>query len=85
MKEIIIDCAAIKNPRQLHRALADALAFHQWYGSNLDALHDCLTEIAADTQLTLTHFAAMGTFANRFRRVLRDAENENPHFQLRIQ
>jgi len=85
MKEIIIDCAAIQNPRQLHRALAEALNFPQWYGSNLDALHDCLTAIAADTQLTLTHFAAIGTFANGFRRVLQDAENENRHFFVTFQ
>ena len=85
MKEIIIDCAAIQNPRQLHRVLAEALNFPQWYGSNLDALHDCLTAIAADTQLTLTHFAAIGTFANGFRRVLQDAENENRHFFVTFQ
>ena len=85
MKEIIINCAAIQNPRQLHRALAEALNFPQWYGSNLDALHDCLTAIAADTQLTLTHFAAIGTFANGFRRVLQDAENENRHFFVTFQ
>ena len=30
----------------LHRELANALAFPDYYGHNLDALHDCLTDVA---------------------------------------
>ena len=82
MKEITIDCAAIQNPRQLHRELAAALSFPEWYGNNLDALHDCLTEIGEDTLLTLIRFGSMGSFANGFRRVLQDCEETNPHLQI---
>ena len=82
MKQITVDCAAIQNPRQMHKALAEALHFPQWYGSNLDALHDCLTGLSEDTCLTLQRFSAMGPFSAGFRRVLQDSENENPHLQI---
>ncbi len=42
MKEITIHGAAIANAEQLHRQLAEQLAFPEWYGNNLDALWDML-------------------------------------------
>lgn len=82
MKQISIDCAAIQTPRQMHKALAEALEFPQWYGYNLDALHDCLTGLTEDTKLTLLRFSALGSFSVGFRRVLQDTEEENPHLQI---
>ena len=35
----------------LHRALAEGLHFPAWYGGNLDALHDCLTDLNEPTEL----------------------------------
>lgn len=84
MKEIIIDCSLISDAPALHRALAEALAFPGWYGHNLDALHDCLTEISEDTQLTLTHFDTLGAFGAGFRLVLNDAEDANLHLIVTI-
>ncbi|MGY4721289.1 barstar family protein [Naumannella cuiyingiana] len=34
-------------------AVGDALGFPDWYGRNLDALADCLTDLAAPTALVL--------------------------------
>lgn len=82
MKQITIDCTGLDNPRVLHRTLAEQLSFPDWYGSNLDALHDLLTAITEDTRLTLLHFTTLGSFGNSFRRVMNDAELENPHFEV---
>lgn len=82
MKLITIDCSAIQTPRQLHKSLAEALEFPQWYGSNLDALHDCLTALTEETCLTLLRFGSLGSFSGGFRRVLLDSEKENPHLQI---
>lgn len=79
MKEVTIDCAAITNSKDFHQALASDLSFPEWYGNNLDALHDCLSSICEDTRLTLLHFGDLGRFSMGFRLVLEDAENENPH------
>lgn len=82
MKEIIIDCTGLGNPRELHAVLAEKLGFPEWYGHNLDALHDLLTSITEDTHLILLHPSG---FSNGFCRVMIDAEAENSHFQVTIE
>ena len=84
MKEITLDCTAIQTRRQMHEALANALDFSEWYGNNLDALHDCLTSITAETKLTLANFVSMGTLGAGFQHVLLDAAQENRHFHVDI-
>lgn len=81
MKEITIDCSAMDSRAVLHGALAQALSFPEWYGNNLDALHDLLTAIPEDTRLTLLHFETL-PFANGFRRAMKDAGAENPHLEV---
>ena len=85
MKKIVIDCASLSDTAALHRCLAEALNFPAWYGHNLDALHDCLTEISEDTNLTLTGFDSLDSFRAGFRLVLNAAEEENPHLFVYIQ
>lgn len=83
MKDITIDCRGLVPRSDLHRAFADALAFPDHYGNNLDALHDCLTEIAEETRIRLLHWAAaeesLGSYAQAAKRAILDAaiENEN--------
>lgn len=52
MHKIIIDCSALSRDA-LHRVLAEKLAFPNWYGNNLDALYDCLTDLEEETHLIL--------------------------------
>lgn len=82
MKATIIDCTEIAGPRDFHETLAREMAFPHWYGSNLDALHDLLTALPEDTQLQLLHFDSLPAFARGFRRVMEDAQAENPHFKV---
>lgn len=81
MKEITIDCASAENSRELHRLFADTLEAPEWYGHNLDALHDLLTGICEDTALTLLN---LGEFAKGFRRVLQDSQKANPFLTITI-
>ena len=82
MKEVTLDCRDFVPRSALHRAFAEALSFPDHYGNNLDALHDCLTAIAEETQLTLLHWQAaedgLGRYADALKRVLTDSGNENP-------
>ncbi len=73
MNEIILPCAGY-NKEELHQALKSALHFPQWYGNNLDALYDCLTEVFEETHLTLLDFPPLPGF----RETLEDAAKENP-------
>lgn len=51
MVNICIDCGEITTKEDLHRVLARELSFPDWYGKNLDALHDCLASISGTVRL----------------------------------
>lgn len=86
MKEITINCRAFQSNSDLHRVLADALAFPDHYGNNLDALHDCLTEISEETRICLANWndaeEKLGRYACSARRVILDAAFENKHLSV---
>ena len=84
MKKIRIDCTGFSK-EDLHCALAESLNFPEWYGKNLDALHDALTEISEDVQLTLVHFDAMQNCRRGFLRVFTDAVEENLHLTVNFE
>ena len=72
MKEITIDCAGLVKAG-LHRAFRDALGLPRWYGNNLDALYDCLTEIFDPTHLKILNLPPIPGF----RETLEDAARDN--------
>ena len=39
-----IDLSGVYNPDNLHEVIAEVLPLPDYYGGNLDALHDCLTD-----------------------------------------
>lgn len=51
MEERVIDCTEIRSREDLHEVFARELHFPAWYGRNLDALHDCLTELTGTVRL----------------------------------
>ena len=51
MKKIQIDGKIIME--EGHDYLKDVLNFPDYYGKNLDALYDCLTEIGVETEIKL--------------------------------
>lgn len=79
---VILDGELILNRERLHDALAEGLCLPDWYGRNLDALHDCLTDLKAETVIILHHQAAfernLGHYGARFLRLLEDVSRENP-------
>lgn len=75
MKDITVNCTGLEDKAQLHEALARALDFPDWYGRNLDALYDCLTELDA-VHLHLVGWQQLGTWKAGFAAVLSDAEND---------
>lgn len=59
MENIRIDCSAIDTADGFHEALAQALDFPDYYGKNLDALYDCLTEDFTDRELILDNWHSL--------------------------
>ncbi len=70
----------------LHKTLAEELHLPAWYGHNLDALYDCLTEKTENIQIILCHQeemeAALGKYAKALLQVMQDAAKENPRVEL---
>ena len=86
MEEKIIDCTQIHTAEDLHRIFRDTLGFPQWYGSNLDALHDCLTEIAGKVRLLdwETAEVRLGAYGKKARKVIAAAALHNTNLDLYI-
>ena len=84
MREIVLDCSTISCAKQLHKALKEALQFPEWYGHNLDALMDCLTELEIDTHLILLNWDQDAEYRCRFESVFTDAAAENEGFTYTI-
>ena len=86
MKEITIDCRGFVPRSDLHKAFADALSFPDHYGNNLDALHDCLTDISEDTRLHLLNWTdaekKLGSYARTAKRAILEAAIENKNLAV---
>ena len=53
MKKIILDLNASMSKEELHSYLKEKFSFPEYYGNNLDALYDCLTDICEPTAVGL--------------------------------
>ena len=84
MKEIVINCTKVESMAEIHEILSHELNFPDWYGKNLDALHDCLTAIHEQTRIAFLHFPALTFPAAGLLRVLRDSENENSNLEISL-
>lgn len=82
MKRVELMASLLTDKEVLHDVLARELELPEWYGRNLDALHDCLTELK-DVELVLIGWPDEGYLA-RVRRVIVDAAWENEALTLKI-
>ena len=87
MTELLIDGAAVKDAAALHALLAEGLSFPAYYGRNLDALYDCLTDPRPEkARIRMKDFgalaAALGPDAHKFAAVLSRAAAENPDVEF---
>ena len=49
MKNVVLNCEKLIQKEEAHSYLAHMLDFPDYYGKNLDALFDCLTELGECT------------------------------------
>ena len=86
MRFLTIDCSGITDKAGFHEAVAQVLEFPSWYGKNLDALHDCLTEVFTDTQLQFENWnlleEALGHYTAAIQWAMTHAAEENPCIQI---
>lgn len=86
--KLILDGEQILDRESLHKHMETVLQFPEWYGGNLDALHDCLTELMEELDICVLHMESLerhlGDYAGKLLQVLRDAEAANPNILVRI-
>ena len=88
MDVITIDCTPVQTPEQLHVLLAEALEFPEYYGANLDALYDCLTDDFRDRELVLTNWHSLEyrlkDYSGKLLYVFHCACNDNRHLTVTL-
>ena len=83
MKQIVLDGNILADATQVHDYLKEMLEFPEYYGKNLDALHDCLTDLE-DVEITITSPEEDGAIYQRIVRVFKAASRETG-FSLTLQ
>ena len=86
---VTLDGRTIDSRETLHQRLFELLQLPAWYGRNLDALHDCLTDIREPVTLRVIHARQMreslGGYVSSFGHVLHDSAQENAHITIEWQ
>ncbi|MDE6626516.1 MAG: barstar family protein [Lachnospiraceae bacterium] len=52
----VLDFKGIRDRKELHKYLKDVLELPDYYGNNLDALHDCMEEKKETFWIIIYHF-----------------------------
>lgn len=86
MRICVIDGNEMKNRDTLHDALSKKLNFPKWYGRNLDALYDCLTDMSEETEIQFWNVNALeshlGNYAKALVKVAHVAAENNDKIRL---
>lgn len=81
MRICILDGERILDKDMLHDTLAGAMDFPDWYGRNLDALYDCLTDMPEEIEIRIRNENALtehlGNYAAALKKVISAAAEEN--------
>lgn len=89
MKVCILDGKILENKEILHDVLTDTLNLPEWYGRNLDALYDCLTDVQEETEICIKNESFLkehlGNYAVVLMKVIARSAKENERIKYRIE
>lgn len=78
---IELDASRMDNRKVAHAYLAEMLSFPEYYGMNLDALYDCLTDLG-ETEVRFINLENADPYFEKVLRVFRDAAKRNPNLTI---
>lgn len=84
VKKYFIDCEKLCEPESAQKYLEKTLEFPKYYGKNLDALFDCLTE-KGECSIQFKgaeEFYRSNAYGAKVLRVMRDAAEANPLLKM---
>lgn len=88
MRKIELDLKKMNSVANLHQHLFKVLDLPKYYGCNLDALHDCLTEIGEKLEIVVpaqvTEEKYLGAYGEGLLQVLQDSAEENDCLKITI-
>ena len=89
MTEYTIDLKGVRGPADLHHRIAEALQAPDYYGYNLDALYDLLTEMAGPAEIRFTGLVdarqIMPGTIGTLQQLCKDVSEENEGIQMRME
>lgn len=84
--QLVLDGEKICSREELHKQMESVLGLPEWYGANLDALYDCLTELNEEVNIHILHIGSLkeklGDYAGKLLLVLKDAEQVNLNIRV---
>lgn len=88
MRKIQIPGDQFSTEEELHEFVQEQFNFPNYYGKNLDALYDALSEMSEKTQVTVSSSIAdeenLGEYGERFLTVLEEAAQDNTDLKIKI-
>lgn len=89
MKVCILDGKTLENKEMLHNVLTDTLGLPDWYGRNLDALYDCLTDVQEETEIWIKNESFLrehlGNYAVVLMKMIDRSAKENERIKYGIE
>lgn len=82
MQKVELNWEEMRDAEEAHVYLGQKFEFPDYYGGNLDALYDCLTEICEDTLIEIHNSEACQEYGKKLYQVFLDAEEENPFLRF---
>ncbi len=83
MQMVYLDTRKLTDKEASHEYLRDMLDFPEYYGANLDALYDCLTDLPP-TEIFLENVEDAGAFYPVIKHVMQSAKKENRELRILI-
>ena len=88
MMTVILEGSRMIDRVAVHNHLAERLQLPSYYGRNLDALYDMLTEIGDDTEIVLENPAAvaeqLGKYGEALLSTMQEAAESNAHLTITL-
>lgn len=74
--EIILNGEKLKEKEEAHEYLKEMLKLPEYYGRNLDALSDCLTDCGKELKITILNYKNLDSYGAKILKVLQHTDIE---------
>lgn len=82
--EIILDARRMGSRKEAHEYLREKLDFPEYYGKNLDALYECLCDLA-DAELVIIHAGEAEGYYWKVENVMKRAARDNGGLSVAVE